>query len=85
VIRRVHRREVRLYCGFFYLSGLALQIGIPLDALRAGFHRTWVGAAATNGVLVAYMVLRVSGASFETNRLVGTGLMWALRSRSWSG
>lgn len=72
-----------LYCGFFYLSGIALQIGVPLDALRAAFHRTWLGAAATMVCLVAYMILRMSGASFEANHLAGTGLMWVLRLAIW--
>jgi len=72
-----------LFCGFFYLSGLVLQIGVPLDALRAGFHRTWLGASGTIVCLVAYMFLRLGGASIETNRAVGTGLLWALRLALW--
>ncbi len=72
-----------LFCGLFYLCGIALQIGVPLDALRAGFHRTWLGASATILCLVAYMFLRMGGASIEANRAVGTGLLWILRLALW--
>jgi hypothetical protein len=71
-------------CGLFYLLGLVLQIGVPLDSLRAGFHRTWLGAAATMVCLVAYMVLHLSGLSPEANRAAGTGLIWVLRLAVWT-
>ena len=72
-----------LFCGLFFAAGKALDIGVPLDALRAGFHRAWMGASATIVCLVAYMFLRMGGASFETNREVGMGLLWILRLGLW--
>ncbi len=73
-----------LYGGFFYLSGLVLQMGVPLDALRAAFHRLWIGVAATLVCLVAYMILRLSGASPGTNQTAGEVLVWLLRAGVWT-
>ena len=73
-----------IYCGFFYLLALALQIGTPFDAVRAGIHRTWLGASATLVTLVAFMFLHLAGLSVEHNRLVGTVLLWILRAAVWT-
>lgn len=73
-----------VYGAFFYLHGLVLQMGVPLDALRAAFHRLWIGVAATLVCLVAYMILRLSGASPETLRAVGGALIWLLRAGVWT-
>ena len=32
-----------IYAGFFFLISKALDIGTPLDSLRAALHRTWLG------------------------------------------
>ena len=52
-----------LYLGFFFLLARILDVGTPLDALRASAHRTWLGAAATLATLMSYMVLRLLGAT----------------------
>ncbi|HLY10889.1 MAG TPA: hypothetical protein VKW04_16425 [Planctomycetota bacterium] len=73
-----------LWCGVFYLLGLILQMGVPFDALKAGFQRTWLGAAATVGGLVVYMIARMLGASTETTTLLGALLLWAFRLAIWA-
>jgi hypothetical protein len=72
-----------LYAGFFYLLGLVLQMGVPLDALRAAFHRLWLGVAATLACLVVYMFFRMWGTSTETSLSAGTGLLWLFRAGVW--
>jgi len=72
-----------IYCGFFFLIGKALDIGVPFDAVRAGIHRTWLGAAATMVVLVAYIFMHMGGAPVEQSRFVGSILIWALRAAIW--
>src|SRR5258706_10984065 len=72
-----------LYCGYFYLISLALRIGTPVDSLRASFHRTWLGGAATLVTLVVFMFLHLGGVSVEQNRRVGTALIWLLRLALW--
>ena len=74
-----------LWGGLFYLLGLLLQMGVPLDALKAAFHRSWLGAAGTMGGLVVYMIARMLGASGETTALLGALLLWALRLGIWAG
>lgn len=74
-----------LYLGFYFLLSKVLDIGVPLDALRAAFHRTWTGGAATLACLVVYMGMRMSGADAESNALVGTALIWLLRAAVWTG
>jgi hypothetical protein len=73
-----------LYCGFFFLLSKLLDIGTPVDALRAGMHRTWLGGAATMIVLVVYMFLHMGGVSPAANRLVGTVVIWLLRLAVWT-
>ena len=72
-----------LYGGFFYLHGLVLRMGVPFDALRAAFHRLWIGVAATLACLVVHMILRMSGASTETGLTVGAVLLWVFRAGVW--
>jgi len=72
-----------LYLGFFFLLERLLDVGTPLDSLRAAAHRTWLGAAATLVTLMSYMVLRLLGASEESNAQVGAGLTWLLRVALW--
>jgi hypothetical protein len=72
-----------LYSGFFYGISLALQIGTPIDALRAGFHRTWLGAAATLVSLVLYMILHLAGSSPEGTQVAGAAALWFLRVAIW--
>ena len=73
-----------LYCGFFYATALVLQMGTPVDALRAGFHRTWLGAAATLVSLIVYIFFRLAHASEESTRIAGTVLIWLLRAGVWT-
>lgn len=68
-----------LLAGVFYGLGLILQMGAPLDALRAAFHRTWLGAAGTMVCVVAYILARLWGSSPEAIRLIGLALLWGLR------
>jgi hypothetical protein len=72
-----------IYAGFFYLIARALDIGAPLDALRAALHRTWLGAAATIASLVVFMFLRFSNVAVEVNQQVQTVLIWVLRAAVW--
>jgi hypothetical protein len=73
-----------LYGGFFYLHGLVLRMGVPFDALRAAFHRLWLGVAATLICLVAHMILRMSGGSTQTALSAGTVLLWLCRAAVWT-
>ncbi len=73
-----------LWCGVFYLLGLILPMGVPLDALKAGFHRTWLGAAGTMGGLVVYMIARMLGATRETTTLLDAAVLWTLRLAVWA-
>ena len=79
----VFAAEFVLYLGFFYLLGLILQMGVPFDALRASFHRLWLGAAATMVCMVAYMLMHLWGAGPDTYRPVGAFLIWASRVGIW--
>jgi hypothetical protein len=72
-----------LYAGFFYLLARALDMGTPVDALWAAMHRTWLGAAGTLVLLVVFIFLRMGEVSLETNRLVGTVVLWGLRTGVW--
>jgi hypothetical protein len=72
-----------LYAGFFYLLARVLVMGTPVDALWAALHRTWLGAAGTLVLLVVFIFLRMGDVSLETNRFVGTVVLWALRSAVW--
>jgi len=72
-----------LYLGFFFLLARILDVGTPVDALRAAAHRTWLGAAATLVTLMSYMVLRLLGTAEESNLTVGAGLTWLLRAGLW--
>jgi hypothetical protein len=73
-----------LYGGFFYLLALALQMGTPVDAAWAAAHRTWLGASGTLVLLVVFIFLRMADVSLETNRLVGTVVLWGLRIGIWA-
>jgi hypothetical protein len=73
-----------LYGGFFYLLARALDIGTPIDALWAAMHRSWLGAAGTLALLVVFIFLRMANAPLETNRLVGTVVLWGLRIGIWA-
>lgn len=72
-----------LYLGFFFLLARVLDVGTPLDSLRAAAHRTWLGAAATLVTLMSYMVLRLLGATEESNAFTGAVLTWLLRAALW--
>jgi hypothetical protein len=76
--------EFVLYTGFFYLLSRILDIGVPFDALKAGFHRSWLGAGTTVVCLMAFMMLRIAGVSPEANQVVGTALLWLLRLALWT-
>lgn len=60
-----------------------LQVGVPLDALRAAFHRTWLGAAATMVCLVAYMITKMLHAGPDAVDAVVAFFTWALRVALW--
>lgn len=68
-----------LYCGVFYLMALVLQMGTPLDALRAGFHRTWLGAAGTMVCVVATILARLWGSSADVIQALVLVLLWTAR------
>src|SRR5437016_2793729 len=72
-----------IYCGFFFLVARVLGIGTPWDALRAGLHRTWLGAAATIVTLVVFIFLRFADVAVETNLRVQTVVIWLLRAALW--
>jgi hypothetical protein len=73
-----------LYGGFFYLLARVLDMGTPVDALWAAMHRSWLGAAGTLVLLVVFIFLRMANAPLETNRLVGTVVLWGLRIGIWA-
>lgn len=73
-----------LACGFFYLLSRLLDIGVPVDALWGGLHRTWLGAAATMATLVVYMFLRLGNAEPDTGRWVTAGALWLCRAGVWT-
>ena len=73
-----------VYVAVFYLLGLLLAIGVPFDAVRAGLHRSWLGAAATMACLVAYMITRMLHASPDTLSAVVGFLTWILRASIWA-
>jgi hypothetical protein len=72
-----------VYWGFFFLIARLLDIGAPMDALRAALHRSWLGATATIVTLVIFIFLRFGNVEAETNHRVGTGLIWLLRAAVW--
>jgi hypothetical protein len=72
-----------IYAGYFFLIAKVLDIGAPLDALRAALHRTWLGAAATIASLVVFIFLRFGNVAVETNQQVQTVLIWVLRAGVW--
>src|SRR5690348_10111673 len=72
-----------IYAGFFFLVSKALDIGTPLDSLRAALHRTWLGAAATIATLVVFIFLRFGNVAVETNQQVQTVVIWVLRAAVW--
>jgi hypothetical protein len=72
-----------VYAGALWGLAAALQVGAPLDALRAAFHRTWLGAAATMGCLVAYMITKMLHAGPDAIDAVVTFFTWALRVALW--
>ena len=73
-----------LYTGYFYLIARILDVGTPLDALRAGLHRTWLGAAATMASLVIFLFIRFAQVPVETTLLIQTILIWVLRASVWT-
>lgn len=84
VIAGLIAAKFALTAGVFYLLGLILQVGVPLDALRAAFHRSWMGASATMVCLVGYMITRMLHATPETVAAVVAFLTWALRVAIWA-
>ena len=68
-----------LYCGVFSLLGLILQMGTPIDSLKAAFHRTWLGAAGTMVVVVVHILARVWGSQPDSIRMLCLVLLWGLR------
>jgi hypothetical protein len=72
-----------LYCGFFYLLALALQMGAPLDALKAGVTRLGLGLAGTLLSLVVHIFLRLANASLETMVRASDAAVWAARLGIW--
>lgn len=73
-----------LYTAFFFLVARVLDMGVPLDALKAGFHRSWMGAGSSIAVLVAYMIARMLGVRPESWEPIGTALIWLLRAALWT-
>lgn len=76
--------SLALYCGFFYLLALCLQMGAPLDAVWAGLARTGLSAAATLVALVVHIFFRLAHASPESMELVGEIATWILRAAVWA-
>jgi hypothetical protein len=72
-----------IYAGFFFLISKVLDIGTPMDSLRAALHRTWLGAAATIATLVVFIFLRFGNVAVETNQQVQTVVIWLLRAAVW--
>jgi len=77
--------EFALYCGFFFALAKILDIGAPLDALRAGLHRAWIGAAGTLLLLVIHIFMRLGNAELETMLQAGSVAVWLLRAGIWTG
>jgi hypothetical protein len=73
-----------LYCGCFYLLALALRMGAPLDALKAGVARSGLGLAGTLLSLVVHIFLRLADASLETMVLASDIAGWAARIAIWT-
>ena len=73
-----------IYCGFFYLLALALQMGTPLDAVKAGVTRSGLGLAGTLFSLVVHIFLRLANASIETMVQASTVATWAARIAIWA-
>jgi len=73
-----------VYCGFFYLLALALQMGTPLDALWAGLYRAGLGVAATLFTLVVHIFLRLANVPLEGMVRTGEVALWALRIAIWA-
>jgi phage shock protein PspC (stress-responsive transcriptional regulator) len=73
-----------LYCGFFYLLALALQMGTPLDALKAGAWRAGLGFAGTLLSLVVLITLRLANASEEAMVRASDGATWVARIAIWT-
>ena len=84
VIAGLIAAKFALTAGVFYLLGVILQVGVPLDSLRGSFHRTWMGASATMVCLVAYMITRMLHAMPETAAAVVGFFTWALRVAVWA-
>jgi hypothetical protein len=84
VIAGLVAAKFALYAGACWLLGIVLQMGVPLDALRAAFHRTWLGASATMVCLVAYVITRLLHATPETVDAFIAFLTWALRVAVWA-
>jgi hypothetical protein len=84
VIAGLIAAKFALYAGVLCLLGLILKIGVPLDSLRAGFHRSWLGGVATMVCLVAHMITRMLGATHETTAGVVAVFTWALRLAVWA-
>ena len=72
------------YCGFFYLLALALQMGTPLDALKAGAWRAGLGLAGTLLSLVVLIFLRLANAAEETMVQASNGATWVARIAIWT-
>ena len=72
-----------IYCGFFYLLALALQMGAPLDALKAGVTRSGLGFAGTLLSLVVHIFLRLANASLEIMVRASDMAVWAARIGIW--
>ena len=72
-----------IYCGFFYLLALALQMGTPLDALKAGVVRSGLGLAGTLLSLVVHIFLRLANAPLETMVRASDTAAWAARIGIW--
>ena len=72
-----------VYAAACWALALILDVGVPLDALRAAFHRTWMGAAATMVCLVAYMITKMLHAGPDAIDAVVTFFTWALRVALW--
>ena len=73
-----------LYCGFFYLLALALQMGTPLDALKAGAWRAGLGLAGTLLSLVVLIFLRLANAEEATMVQASNGTAWVARIAIWT-
>lgn len=76
--------EFVLYAGFFFLLSKILDIGVPLDALRAAVHRAWLGAAGTLLLLVVHIFLRLGNAELDTMLRAGAMAVWLVRAGIWT-